>query len=102
MQIEVRYDPYNIGIAYGFVRKRWVQLIYEYYSLFVNHTECEIKLASGELRKRMKQYRQTTAITGKKLAEFLKSVEAQETLKIQRLRDNEAKTIYQVIDGGKS
>lgn len=100
--IPIRYDPFNIGITYAFVQGQWVECISQYYSEFQGHSEKELKLATSELRKRQQQNNKQTKISAKKLAEFLSSVEAEETLLEQRLHDTEALDVFQVIDGGKS
>lgn len=47
-------------------------------------------LASKELQRRRQCHSQSLTITAKKLADFLQSVEADELLMTQRLRDQEA------------
>jgi hypothetical protein len=47
-------------------------------------------IASNELRRRQQSHSQGLVITAKKLAGFLQSVEADELLMAQRLRDREA------------
>jgi hypothetical protein len=47
-------------------------------------------VASNELRRRQQSHSQGLVITAKKLAGFLQSVEADELLMAQRLRDREA------------
>jgi putative transposase len=102
-QVAIRYDPYNVGIAYAYVKNRWVLLNSEYYSIFVNRTEREIQIATEEIRKRRKIHtKQTFTITAKMLADFLCSVESDEVLQLQRMRDSETKQMFQVIEGGKS
>lgn len=99
--VPVRYDPYNMGIGYVYVKNRWVELHSEYYSTFVNRTEREVTIASEELRQRLKIHGQSTEITAAKLATFLKSAEAEELLLIQRLKDSELKETFKVLDRGK-
>ena len=64
----------------------------EYYTIFHGHSEKELMLASNELRKRQQRHSQALVITAKRLAGFLQSVEADELLMAQRLRDQEAQT----------
>jgi hypothetical protein len=56
-------------------------------------------LASSELRKRQSRGGGVFNASAKKLATFLTSVEAQETLLAQRLRDIETKKVLSAIDG---
>ncbi len=99
--VQVRYDPFNAGIAYAFVQSQWLQCISQYYAQFQGRSEKELKLASIELRKRQQNYTKQSKISAKNLAEFLASVEAQEVLLEQRSYDAEAMEVFRVIEGGK-
>ncbi|MEL6442349.1 MAG: DDE-type integrase/transposase/recombinase [Cyanobacteria bacterium J06621_8] len=100
--IPIRYDPFNIGIAYAYVQGQWAECISQYYSEFQGHSERELKLATIELRKRQRKNHKQSKISAKKLAEFISSVEAEEILLEQRLHDAEANDVLQVINGGKT
>lgn len=100
--VKVRYDPFDIGTAYAFVRGQWVQCISQYYGEFKGRSEKELKLASSELRKRQQNYNKRSKISAKKLAEFLASVEAQEALLEQRSHDAEARDVFRVLEGGRA
>lgn len=102
MSVPVRYDPFNVGIAYAFVQGQWVECISQYYSEFQGHSEKELKLATSELRKRQSKYHKQSKVSAKKLADFLSSVEAQEVLLEQRLHDAEATAVFRVIEGDKT
>ena len=95
MQVPVRYDPFDAGIAYAFIKGRWVQCLSEHYAIFTGRSEREIQLASAELRKRNQLHGQRLTITARKLADFLTSLEAEELLLEQRLRDAEARAMLQ-------
>jgi len=100
--VDIRYDPFNIGIAYAFVRGQWVECISQYYAEFQGRSEKELKLASAELRKRSSNHGRQSQVSAKNLAEFLASVEAQEALLEQRSYDAEVREVFRVIDGGKA
>jgi hypothetical protein len=100
--VQVRYDPFNAGIAYAFVQSQWVQCISQYYAQFQGRSEKELRLASIELRKRQQNYTKQSKISAKNLAEFLASVEAQEVLLEQRSYDAEAMEVFGVIEDGKA
>ena len=89
-QVPIRYDPFDVGTAYAFVEGRWVQCHSEYYAILHGHSERELMIASNELRRRQQCHSQGFVITAKRLAGFLQSVEADEILMAQRLRDQEA------------
>ena len=98
-QVEVRYDPFDAGIAYAYVGKRWVQCISEHYSSLKGKSERELMLATTELRKRAQNHAGQFAVTAKKLANFLASIEAEESLRVQRSRDREAKSVLTTMEG---
>lgn len=94
-RVPIRYDPFDVGIAYAFVDSRWVECHSEYYPVFRGHSEREIHLASEELRKRRQNHSRQFEVTAKRLAEFLESVEVEERILIQRLSDLETRTLTQ-------
>jgi hypothetical protein len=97
--VPVRYDPYDAGLAYAFVKGIWVTCHSEHYQVFRGRTEREIMLASSELRKRQSRGGSVFNASAKKLAAFLTSVEAQEALLAQRLRDIETKKVLSGTGG---
>ena len=98
-QVPVRYDPFDIGTAYAFVKSRWVPCISQYYLQFKGHSERELLLATAELRKRRQNHSKEGAITAKRLAEFLASAEAYEVVLTQRLQDAEAQGVFAQMGG---
>lgn len=98
-QVSVRYDPFNIGIAYAYVKGQWVECTSQYYIDFQGHTEKELKLASTEIKKRDRNHTKNNKISAKKLANFLASAEAQESLFQQQTRDFETRQVLQMIEG---
>ena len=42
IKVPVRYDPYNIGIAYAYIRNEWIKCMTRDYSVFKNVTEKEL------------------------------------------------------------
>lgn len=92
-QVPVRYDPFDAGVVYAFVKGHWVHCLSEHYAIFAGRSEREIQLATTELRKRHQLHGQQFTITARKLADFLTSLEAEELLLEQRLRDTEAREI---------
>ena len=92
-QVPVRYDPFDIGTAFAFVDREWVECHSEYYAILHGHSEREVHLASEELRKRRQNHSGQFAVTAKKLAEFLEFVEEEEEILVQRLSDLEARSL---------
>ncbi len=101
-QVPVRYDSFNMAVAYAFVRGRWVRCISEYYVRFEGRTEREVMLATAELRGQKLHQARSFTTTARKMADFLTSLEADEKLMPQRLRDAASKRIHQVIEGGQA
>jgi hypothetical protein len=93
-QVAVRYDPFDIGVTYAFVDRQWVECYSEYYKVLHGHSEREVQLVSEELRKRHQNHSGHFVITARKLAEFLESVELEEEILAQRLRDLEARSLH--------
>ena len=89
--VPVRYDPFDAGTAYAFVRSRWLQCHSDCYGTFKGRSEREIMLATAELRRRYQNHSAGFQITARRLAEFLQSVESEEALLAQRLRDGETR-----------
>ncbi|MBI4320945.1 MAG: DDE-type integrase/transposase/recombinase, partial [Chloroflexi bacterium] len=100
-QVPVRYDPFDAGLAYAFVKGRWVRCISEHHARFAGRSEREIRLASVELHRQNQRCAQQLTVTARKLADFLASLEAEEVLLDQRLRDAAAKDVFAVIVGGR-
>lgn len=97
--VDVRYDPFNAGIAYAYIRGQWVECISEQYSIFKGRSEKEIEIATTELRKRNQNHAKQFKVRAKHLASFLSTVEAEEVLLEQRLRDAQVKDVFHVIEG---
>jgi putative transposase len=92
-EVPVRYDPFDIGTAYAFAGDRWVRCVSEHYLLLRGRSEKEVALASTELRRQNQCHSHTFEITANKLAAFLASVESEEALLLQRLRDRESRVV---------
>jgi putative transposase len=101
-QIQVKFDPYNLGVAYAFLDKKWVTLTSEYYSVLAGKTEKQLKIATNEILKRNKISGKETDVTSKQLADFLSKAEECELLLLQQLKDSATKNILHVIDGGRA
>ena len=100
--VEIRYDPFDVGIAYAYVRGQWVKCVSEYYAIFKGRSEKEIWLATAELQKRKSNHQKQLKVRAKKLAEFLSTAEAEEVLLVQRLRDTQGREVFNIIDSGEN
>lgn len=98
MLVAVRYDPYDAGVAYVYVRNRWVQCVSEHYSALRGKSERELMLATAELRRRAQQHAGQCTVTA--LADFLASAEGEHVWRVQRTKDREAKDVLTQIQCG--
>lgn len=96
--VPVRFDPDNFGRAYAYVNGNWEECISEYYSVFQGYTEKQIQLTTKYLHLKARQRNAELAINAKVLAEFLDSVEAEELLEVQKLKDRESLPHRQMIN----
>jgi putative transposase len=97
-QVKVRYDPFNIGVAYAYVKNTWVKCLSQYHGILQGHTEKELMLASKEIRQQSHLHNKNRVVTAKRLADFLADLSAHETVRQQRLRDLEGKPILERLE----
>lgn len=111
-KVKVKYDPFDITVAYAYVKGEWVKCCSRYLRELEGHSERELMIAAAELKKLNKlQNKQFTDITGKKLAEFFSRIEMEEsaltplwreakkTVQKQHLKDTERKQVHAQIEG---
>jgi putative transposase len=98
-QVKVRYDPFNIGVAYAYVGNTWVKCLSQYHGVLQGHTEKELMLASKEIRQQSHLHNKNRVVTAKRLAEFLADLSDHEAVRQQRLRDLEGKPILDQLEG---
>jgi putative transposase len=96
-QVPVRYDPFDIGIAYAYCHGQWVRCLSQYYRVVHGHSVKELALATTVLRQQARQAHHTAAITALRLAEFLADVQAHEHVLLQRLRDLESRAVLEAL-----
>ena len=96
--VNIRYDPFNVAVAYAYVKNQWVECISEYYSLFKGHSEKEIQIATAQLKKQQQNYGKSYKIRAAKLGEFLNSTQLEENILTQRLKDEQTKEVLTIID----
>jgi putative transposase len=98
--VPVRRDPFNVGIAYAFIAGEWEKCFSEHYVDFEGRTEKEMSKVVQCLRDKQKLLRINASITATKLGDFLNNhVAEQETLLLQRMRDNETRPIRECVAG---
>jgi putative transposase len=100
--VEVRHDPFNIGLAYAFVQKQWVQCTSSFFNILNGRTEKEVQLASEEIKKRKRQDGKRGEVSNRELALFLQDVEKHEELLKEYRKAIDNKAVLKLIDGGVS
>ena len=85
--VDVRFDPFDLSIAYARIKGKWQKCVSEYATVFRDRTEKEIEQASQIIRRRAQAAGQQVSISAGRLAEFLVSADAEESLRKQRLQD---------------
>ncbi|OAS13750.1 TnsA endonuclease N-terminal domain-containing protein [Paenibacillus oryzisoli] len=98
-KIPVRYDPYNIGIGYAYVNKRWIKCRSNF--LFDGKTEKQIKIASVEIKKKFQNHTHNFKLDQTKLSEFLRKCESDEVI-LQEAKDREVQNASKVNRGKKT
>jgi putative transposase len=101
-RVPVRYDPHDAGTAYAYVGARWVSCYSEHFSSFRGRSEREMVIAAAELRKRSQDHSREFQVTARRLANFVASAEAEESLLVQRLQDAAARNIRPVKERSSS
>ena len=89
--IPVRFDPYDLGVAYAFLHGRWVKCISQYYSIMKGRTEKELKIVASEIRQQNKKHSKTLYLNAKLIAKHIELMENSEKLLIQQMKDKEHK-----------
>lgn len=92
--VPVRYDPFDVGTAYAQVKGTWVKCWSGYRKTFQGRTERQIQIATEEIRRRHQLHNQHVSISEQRLANFLDSVDTEQKMLLQQLRDEEARRAY--------
>jgi transposase InsO family protein len=100
-QVPVRYDPFDAGTAYAYVRGRWRVCMSEHYPRFQGRTVPEMMLASAEIRQQHTHHnaRATYVVTARQIAAHLATAESTEA-ELAHLRAAENRGIVASITGG--
>lgn len=85
--VEVKYDPFNIAIAYAFIQGRWVKCIAEQAKYLFDKSEREVRIIAEEIRKRNTLNSRSNTITSRHLASFI--IEAENTERVLNKKSKE-------------
>lgn len=98
IKVPVRFDPYNIGIAYTYIRNEWLLCKSGYYSMFKNVTEKELRLITEQIRQKDKNHAKSVTINAKRIANFISLMEEDEKIMLQRAKDHESRQVLRLIN----
>lgn len=111
-RVEVKYDPFDITVAYAYVNGRWIQCRCGYLQELEGRSQRELMIAAAELKKLNRlQNQQFIEITDQKLAQFFTRLKQEETaltpqerqakqaVQTQHLRDAELVQVHAQIEG---
>ena len=88
--MEVRYDPFDIGVAYALIGGEWVECHSEEYASLRGHTERELAIVTRELRQQNRQSgRYYFSVGSSRMARRIEGDHASEAQQLQRLQDLE-------------
>ena len=97
--VEVRYDPFNIGIAYVLINNNWEKCLSEEYAIFNGKTEKQLQLITEALREKKKYYSKSRVITAKMVAKFvLESEDIEEKLRLEKYKPVETKPDLKIVE----
>jgi hypothetical protein len=98
--VEVKIDPFNVGLAYSYVKGRWHECTSNHYSYLQGRTEKELLLISADLRQRKRNQGLRTVLSNRELVEHLQGAyQLEEKLLKQRLQALENRTVLNLIEG---
>ncbi|MEQ2528859.1 TnsA endonuclease N-terminal domain-containing protein [Bacillaceae bacterium CLA-AA-H227] len=96
--VEVKYDPFNVGIAYVYIENKWEKCYSEHYQHLNGKTEKQIKLITEELRRKKKGNAQKRMISAKEIARFiLDSEDVEDRLALERYKTSEIKHDIKIV-----
>ncbi|WP_100012867.1 TnsA endonuclease N-terminal domain-containing protein [Lentibacillus sediminis] len=95
VKVKVRFDPFNLGIAYAYINKKWVKCISQYYSILKNLTEKELKFITSEIKKNKHNHAKNFSINAQKIARFITEIEDNIQYELLKNRVDETNNLVQ-------
>jgi transposase InsO family protein len=86
-EVAVRYDQEDLGVAYARIAGQWLRCISCHYDTLKGKSDKQLKLAVTSLRQRRSLIEGSRTTTARKIARFFESVEGEEVLREQRMKD---------------
>ncbi|HEX3642666.1 MAG TPA: Mu transposase C-terminal domain-containing protein, partial [Ktedonobacteraceae bacterium] len=98
--VPVRFEPYDMGIAYAYIDGQWLECIADAYAQVHGRSEKEWNLILDEWREHQRQHaHKRVTLNGSLLAQFLQQVEQEETFSLQHEREYEEQALRQASLG---
>lgn len=98
--VDVKIDPFNVCLAYAYVRGHWRECTSDHYQFLQGRTEKELKVLSADLRQRKVGHAKRVEISDQELVQHLQSTQAMEGVLLQqRLQALENRTVLDLIEG---
>ncbi len=92
--VPVRFEPYDMGVAYAFIDGQWLECIADAYAQVHGRSEKEWNLILDEWREHQRQHAQKrVTLNGPLLAQFLQQVEQEETFSREHEREYEEQAL---------
>jgi putative transposase len=99
-RVEVRYEPFDMSLAYAFVDGQWLQCTADAFLAVQGRSEREWELILDEWREQQRaHHRKRVSIDSSRLAAFLEEVLTEEARLTQQQRDLEGVAIREAIVG---
>jgi transposase InsO family protein len=102
IKVPVRYDPFNLAIAYAYIEGQWRLCESEHSGLFEGKTEREIMILASEINGKNRRTGERRTTNAQQIAKFLASIEQTQTQLVQQRKDAEQRQPYQTNDGTKA
>ncbi len=98
--VDVKIDPFNVSVAYCYVKGLWHECTSNHYSYLQGRTEKELQIISADLRQRKANQGKGTILSNSELVEHLLSAyQLEEKFLKQRLQALENQTVLNLIEG---
>ncbi|WOA63262.1 Mu transposase C-terminal domain-containing protein [Bacillus mycoides] len=85
-KVDLKYDPFNVGILYAYVNKRWIKCISEYHYLLDGKTHKQLQCITEEIRYKLNI---KGRVNLKHIASFITTIENHEKVMNQALIEKE-------------
>lgn len=96
--LEIRYDPWDLGRAFAYMNGSWTEIFSEYYALFKDKTERQVRHLTQAMRLLSRGRTGRLVANAATLAEWLVGVEGQEAAARQARNDAEIRAHREKIN----